>query len=141
LRVPKTSSGLVTATLITELGAPGAAVPFRLDYLGVTNALALLRLLSMSERDKDAGILALRPQIALLQRQLDSEKTRMNWADRAWLAALPHRLPRDVLRKVQLLVRPETVLRRHRDLIADRHARSALAVSASNVDAMAKRQS
>src|SRR5205814_2372177 len=34
-----------------------------------------------------------------------------------------HRLPRDVLRRVRLLLRPETVLRWHRDLIAARHAR------------------
>jgi putative transposase len=39
------------------------------------------------------------------------------------LAALLHRLPRDVLRRVRLVVRPETVLRWHRDLIAARHAR------------------
>jgi putative transposase len=36
---------------------------------------------------------------------------------------LLHRLPREVLRSVRLLVRPETVLRWHRDLIARRHAR------------------
>ncbi len=34
-----------------------------------------------------------------------------------------HRLPRDVLRNLRLLVRPETVLRWHRDLIARRHPR------------------
>jgi putative transposase len=34
-----------------------------------------------------------------------------------------HRLPRDVLRQFRLLVRPETVRRWHRDLIARRHAR------------------
>ncbi|MGW0885581.1 integrase core domain-containing protein [Streptomyces sp. NPDC002671] len=42
--------------------------------------------------------------------------------DRAFLAALLHWLPRDVLRRVRLLVRPETVLRWHRDLVACRHA-------------------
>src|SRR5262249_16637338 len=42
--------------------------------------------------------------------------------DRAFLAALLHRLPRDVLRSVRLLVRPDTVLRWHRDLVARRHA-------------------
>jgi len=39
-----------------------------------------------------------------------------------FLAALLHRLLRDVLRRVRLLVRPETVLRWHRNLIARRHA-------------------
>jgi hypothetical protein len=37
-------------------------VLFRLTYLGVTNTLALLRLVPMSDRDKDAEILALRHQ-------------------------------------------------------------------------------
>jgi putative transposase len=88
-------------------------VLFRLAYLGVTNTLALLRLLPISDRDKDAEILALRHQITVLERQLHGEKVRFTWADRAWLAALLHRLPRDVLRSLRLLVRPETVLRRH----------------------------
>jgi putative transposase len=38
------------------------------------------------------------------------------------LAALLHRLPKDVLRGLRLLVRPDTVLRWHRDLITRRHA-------------------
>jgi transposase len=42
--------------------------------------------------------------------------------DRAFLAALLHRLPRDVLGRFRLLVRPETVLRWHRDLLARSHA-------------------
>ena len=94
----------------------------RLAYLGVTNALAMLRLLPMSDRAKDAEILALRHQIAVLERQLHGEKIQFAPADRAFLAALLHRLPRDVLRHIRLLVRPETVLRWHRDLIARRHA-------------------
>lgn len=43
------------------------AVLLRLAYLGVTNAFAVLRLLTMSEQDKDAEILALRHQIAVLR--------------------------------------------------------------------------
>jgi putative transposase len=42
--------------------------------------------------------------------------------DRALLAALLHPLPRQTLRRLQLLVRPDTVLRRHRDLMKRRHA-------------------
>ncbi|MFB4308605.1 helix-turn-helix domain-containing protein [Actinomadura sp. GTD37] len=42
--------------------------------------------------------------------------------DRALLAALLHRLRPSVLRQMRLLVRPDTVLRWHRDLIAGRHA-------------------
>ena len=95
---------------------------FRLAYLGVTNTLALLRLLPVGDRDKDAEILALRHQITVLERQLHGERVRFTPVDRALLAALLHRLPRDVLRSVRLLVCPETVLRWHRDLIARRHA-------------------
>jgi len=97
-------------------------VPLRLAYLGVTNALALLRLLPMSDSAKDAEILALRLQITVLERHLHREKIRFAPTDRAFLAALLHKLPRDVLRRIRLLVRPETVLRWHRDLITRRHA-------------------
>src|SRR5258707_8811726 len=44
-------------------------------------------------------------------------------ADGALLGALLHRLPRDVLKRLHLAVRPDTVLRWHRDLIARGHAR------------------
>jgi putative transposase len=88
----------------------------------VTNALAMLRLLPISDHAKNAEILALRHQITVLQRQLHGEKVRFDPSDRAVLAALLHRLPRDMLRRVGLLVRPETVLRWHRDLVAHRHA-------------------
>jgi putative transposase len=98
-------------------------VLLRLAYLGVSNALAVLRLLPMSDRAKDAEILALRHQIMVLERQLHGQKIQFSPADRALLAALLHRLLRAVLRQVRLLVRPETVLRWHRDLISRRHAR------------------
>src|SRR3954452_3338304 len=75
----------------------------------------------MTDRDKDAEILALRHQIAVLERHLRGEKIRFTPADRALLAALLHRLPRDVLRRIRLLVRQETVLRWPRNLIAYRH--------------------
>jgi transposase len=94
----------------------------RLAYLGITNAVALLRLLPGSDRDKDAEILALRHQLAVLQRQLGEQRIRFDRADRTWLAALLHQLPRPTLRHLRLLVRPDTVLRWHRDLVARRHA-------------------
>ncbi|MDG4773612.1 integrase core domain-containing protein [Solwaraspora sp. WMMD792] len=96
---------------------------FRLAYLGVTSTLALLRLLPMSDRDKDAEILALRHQIMVLERQLHGDRVRFTPADRAWLAALLHPLPRTLRNHLRLLVRPETVLRWHRYLIARRYAR------------------
>ncbi|MFJ5901753.1 hypothetical protein ACIQFZ_41895 [Streptomyces sp. NPDC093064] len=59
----------------------------RLAYLTVTNAFAVLRLLPMSDRDKDAEILALRHQITVLERQLRGEKARFSPSDRAFLPA------------------------------------------------------
>ena len=94
----------------------------RLVYLSVTNVFALLRLLPASGRDKDIEILALRHQITVLQRQLGTTRPRFSAGDRAFLAALLHRLPRDVLGRFRLLVQPDTVLRWHRDLLARRHA-------------------
>src|SRR3954452_16128664 len=92
-----------------------------LAYLGITNAFALLRLLPGSDRDKDAEILALRHQLAVLHRQLDGQRVRFEPADRVWLAALLHQVPRQSLHRLRLLVRPDTV-RWHRDLHARRHA-------------------
>ncbi|MEU5647038.1 integrase core domain-containing protein [Streptomyces milbemycinicus] len=96
----------------------------RLAYLGVTNAFAMLRLLPMTDRDKDTEILALRHQITVLERQLNKQKVRFRPSDRVFLAALLHRLPRHVLGRLWLLVRPDTVLRWHRTLVARRRATS-----------------
>jgi transposase len=88
----------------------------------VTNAFASLRLLAVSDRDKDVEVLALRHQIAVLERQLAKTRPRFYPGDRAFLAALLHQLPREIIGRFRLLVRPETVLRWHRDLLARRHA-------------------
>jgi putative transposase len=97
-------------------------VLLRLAYLGLMNTFALLRLLPRSDRDKDVEILALRHQITLLHRQLGDTRVRFTPADRAFLAALLHRLPRQTLRSLRLLVCPDTILRWHRDLLPRRHA-------------------
>src|SRR5258706_12584723 len=76
----------------------------------------------MSDRDKDTEILVLRHEIAVLQRQLGTQKPQFDPSDRALLAALLHRLPMEMLKGLRLLVRPYTVLRWHRNLIARRHA-------------------
>jgi putative transposase len=55
----------------------------------------------------------------VLERQLGEQKVRFTPSDQAFLAALLHRLPTQRLR---LLVRPDTILRWHRDLIARQHA-------------------
>jgi transposase len=94
----------------------------RLAYLGITNVFALLRLLPRSDLDKDTEILVLRHELAVLQRNLGDQRVRFQPTDRALLAALLHPLPRPALRRLRLLVRPDTVLRWHRDLLARRHA-------------------
>ncbi|MFB4274224.1 hypothetical protein ACBJ59_02920 [Nonomuraea sp. MTCD27] len=99
----------------------------RLAYLTVTNTntFAVLRLLPMGERDEDVEILAVRHQITVLERQLGAGiKVRFAPEDRAFLAALLTSLSREFLRRLRLLVRPDTVLRWHRDLMKRRHART-----------------
>jgi putative transposase len=90
-------------------------VLLRLPYLALTSVFTLIRLLPMNDVDKDVEILALRHQLAVLQRQID--KPRLTTPDRAFLAALLHQLPRAKLRQLHLIVSPDTVLRWHRDLL------------------------
>jgi transposase InsO family protein len=92
----------------------------RLAYLVATNTFVLLRLLPMADRDKDIEILALRHQLIVLQRQ--ARKPVFTDTDRAVLAGLLHHLPMDKLRHLLLLVRPDTLLRWHRDLLKQHHA-------------------
>ncbi len=92
----------------------------RLPYLALSSMFTLIRLWPMSEKDKDAEILVLRHQLAVLQRQ--AGKPTLTWPDRAVLAALLHQLPRWKLRRLHLLVSPDTVLRWHRDLLRRHHA-------------------
>jgi hypothetical protein len=82
-------------------------VLLRLAYLSVTNVVALLRLLPVSDRDKDVESLALRHQITVLERQLGTARPRFLPSDRAFPAALLHRLPRDVPGRFRLLIRPD----------------------------------
>ena len=76
----------------------------------------------MSDRRKDIEILALRHQITVLERQLGAGRVRFNPADRALLAALLCSLPRTAVRRIRLVVSPDTILRWHRDLIRSHHS-------------------
>src|SRR5437879_738532 len=76
----------------------------RLPYLALSSVFTLMRLLPMSDTDKDIEILTLRHQLTILQRQ--THKPRLTRTDRALLAALLHRLPRPKLRRSQLIVTP-----------------------------------
>ncbi|WP_037603679.1 integrase core domain-containing protein [Streptacidiphilus rugosus] len=96
----------------------------RFVYLAVSHAFAAVRLLPMSDREKDVEILVLRHQIAVLERQHGGGKVTFTPEGRAFLAALLAPLPREFLRRLRLLVRPDTVLRWHRDLMRRRDART-----------------
>jgi putative transposase len=66
----------------------------------------VVRLLPMSDREKEVEILVPRHQLTVLQRQL--AEPAFTPADRFLLAGLLHHLPMDKLRQLQLLVRPDT---------------------------------
>jgi transposase len=104
--------------------AGSSFVLLRLACLAATHAFAALWLLPISDRAKDAEILALRHQLAVLERQLGSRRLRFAPADGAFLAVLLLPLPRTVLRQLRLLVRPDTVLGWPRDVMRGRHAKS-----------------
>ena len=69
----------------------------RLAYLGVTNVFALLRLLSVSDLDKDVEILALRHQIPGPAAATRQDSAAILPRRPVLLAALLHRLPREVI--------------------------------------------
>ena len=75
----------------------------RFAYLSAANVSALLRLLPGSDPDKDTEILVLRHQITVLQPQPGTNRPGFSPADRGFPAALPHRLPHDVLCQYRLL--------------------------------------
>lgn len=81
----------------------------RLVYLIFIRLLGALALLLRSDVSKDAEILMLRHQLAVLRRQVARPKP--SWADRALITALARLLPKS--RRVGLLVTPGTLLRWH----------------------------
>jgi hypothetical protein len=89
-------------------------VSLRLAYLAVLRVFGWLALLARSERAKDAEILILRYQVAVLQRQVKAP--RLSWTGRAVPAALSWLLPASWLRQLRLIVSPRTLLRWHADL-------------------------
>ncbi|MER5254504.1 integrase [Streptomyces sp. NPDC002855] len=95
----------------------------RLACIAVTHAFTALRLIPMNDHDKDVEILALRHQLAVLQRRLGNQRPGLQAADRAFLAALLAPLPRTALRRLRLIVSPDTVLRWQRDFMNSRHIR------------------
>ena len=92
----------------------------RFAYLAVLRVFGWLALLARSDRAKDAEILILRHQVAVLQRQAGTPK--LYWADRAILAALARLLPSSHLRQLHLIISPRTLLRWHAALVRRRWA-------------------
>jgi transposase InsO family protein len=88
----------------------------RLLYLIFCQVLGWLVLLARRSATKDAELLVLRHQVAVLRRQV--ARPRMDWADRALLAGLSRMLPRSLWRGP--FVEPTTLLRWHRDLVRRR---------------------
>jgi hypothetical protein len=70
-----------------------------------------------AETWKTAEILLLRHQFAVLQRHQPC-RPKLNWADRALLAALLGAIPKARRQGLRLLVTPDTIERWHRDIAA-----------------------
>ena len=85
-------------------------------YRLVRRVTQLRRVHRMDAAAKDAEILVLRHQLAVLQRQV--ARPRSSWSDRALIATLAKLVPRE--RWAAFLVTPETILGWHRALVRRR---------------------
>ena len=85
-------------------------------YRLVRRVAEAIRIHRMDVVAKDAEILVLRHQLAVLQRQI--ARPRFTWSDRALVSALAGLVPRELW--ASFLVKPETILRWHRALVRRR---------------------
>ena len=85
-------------------------------YRAFCRVLQLIRLIGRSDTDLAIEVVMLRHEVAVLRRQV--HRPALEPADRAVLAGLARLLPRRRLGR--FFVRPETLLRWHRDLVAKR---------------------
>ena len=81
-----------------------------LAYRLLVTVLSWLALLARSSPAKDAEILALRHEVAVLRRT--NPRPRTSWTDRAMLAALARIMPKGL--RARRIVTPGTLLRWHR---------------------------
>lgn len=85
----------------------------RMLYLMFVRLTSWMALLAHSAASKDAELLVLRHEVAVLRRQ--NPRPRLDWADRAVLAALARLLSKP--QRTVRLVTPDTLLRWHRRLV------------------------
>jgi putative transposase len=85
-------------------------------YFAVRNLFALVWLLARPRRSKELEILVLRHELAMLRRE--ARQSKLTRADRGLLAALSRSLPR--VAWASFPVKPATLLRWHRQLVARR---------------------
>lgn len=94
------------------------AVLVRLIYRSLAALLSWLALLARSSASKNAEILILRHEVAVLRH--GNPRPRISWADRAVLAALARILPKALW--AHRIVTPGTLLRWHRRMVTRKRA-------------------
>jgi hypothetical protein len=85
----------------------------RLIYRSLATLLSWLALSARSSASKNAEILILRHEVAVLRR--GNPKPKIDWADRALLSALAQILPKAL--RAHRIITPATLLRWHRRLV------------------------